>query len=132
MEIFSEKSKFKIHILREKTLNIIFRFLTKELAKEARGRRREVPIDGAQLDFINITPKNQIDQREETSSVETDEVRPIMVPEGRSEQEKIMKELEDQEEESLLEGTRSDVTPEDATNISDQSRSLFEDMEMEE
>ena len=52
--------------------------------------------------------------------------------EDRSEQEKIMEELEEQREESLLEGTRSDVTPEDATNISDQSRSLFEDMEMEE
>ena len=95
------------------------RFLTVELAKEARGRRREVPIEGEKstedpLKVIRNEESSEPNSEKEQTPVPSVSTNPADQNEA--------------EEELLLEQSREEQNE----NESDMSKSLFDDFEMEE
>ena len=119
-------------------MSYIFSFLTSDLAKEARGRRREVPIEGRRQ--RTSSPKNdeEATNLRTNSHAESSQIGTPKPPTPVSDESTIIEESEkkvnenssEETEESLLEYGREES---DATAVEiDNSDNLFEDEEMEE
>lgn len=110
-------------------LTSYFRFLTVELAREARGRRREIPKDGENTpmdplrDVRNEESQKACDgNRNSEADVEAQNDTPLNEADLQSQEEELLEELPEIQRNE--DGAQDDE--------SDASKSLFEDFEMEE